>query len=360
MVTLAFIDVNSNGNTFSLKKKSLISRPLLLLSILTFTIVIGLRYDVGIDWKNYKALLEELINKGTTNSEIEYGYYLLMKTVYYLRLNYVSIFIFIAFLQIVFLYARGKDFNKVFPFMIIFFFTMGNFIYSLNIMRQMMAISIIFYGTKFIINKNFIAWLLICVLAFFIHKTAIICIPFYFLNKNLSKNRIIFIGILVLVYITMKYVIVERLEGLLNFSNLLFGRESSLVSIYNQNRDVIANGGSGLFLLSEIIFYAIMLYFYSECANEFKTNGFYLFFNLTAFGIVLFPLVSDNILLDRIIYYFGAFKFVTFGFYVYYFIYHRKMWFLNFLGVAIIIAYFIDFLMRIAGSSNQCSPFQFI
>jgi hypothetical protein len=360
MVTLGFIDVRSNGNSLSLKKDRLIRRPLLLFSILTFTIIIGLRYDVGIDWKHYKNLLEELMNNGTTDREIEYGYYLLMKIVDYLRLNYVYIFILISFLQIIFLYARGKDFNKVFPFLIIFFFTMGNFIYSLNIMRQMIAISIIFYGTKYIVNKNFIAWLLICVLAFFFHKTSVICIPFYFLNRNLSKNRIIFIGILILVYAILKFFIVERLEGLLNFSNLLFGKESSLSAFYNQDREVITNGGSGLFLITQIVIYAVMIFYYNKCSQYYLNYGFYLFFNLTAFGIILFPLVSNNILLDRIVYYFGAFKFVTFGFYAHYFISIKKQWYFKCIGAVIIIAYFLNFLLAISSGSNQCSPFQFI
>lgn len=360
MVTLAFMDVNLYGSSVSLKKNSLIQRPLLLLSILIFTILIGCRYDVGIDWKNYKTFFEDLIRGWMPDREIEYGYFLLIKLIDLLGLNYVFLFIFIAFLQIMFLYARGKDFNKVFPFLLIFSFTMGNFVYSLNIMKQMMAIYIIFYGTKFIINKNLKAWLLICILAFFIHRTAIICIPFYFLNKNLFKFRIILVSVLLTAYLVLKYIIVERMDVLLNFSNIIFNQDMSFAGLFSQNRAVRSNGGSGLFFLAEILIYSIMIFYYHECSNQYKNIGFYLFFNLSALGIILFPLVSNNILLDRIVYYFGAFKFVTFGFYTHYFICIRKNWYLNFIGKLIIIAYFINFLMAISASSNQCSPFQFI
>ena len=360
MVSLAYFDINLNGNVVPYKKIEIYNRPFLLLSILIYTIIIGCRYDVGIDWLGYKTTLEELIRTGAPDRDIEYGYFLIMKIVDILRLHYVFLFIFIAFLQIGFIYLRAKDFNKVFPFLLIFFFTMGNFIYCLNIMRQMIAFSIIFYGTKFIVNKNIKAWLIICILAILFHKTAILCLPFYFFNKNFFKNRLILVLVLVSIYLLFKYFIAEKTDVLLGISNILFNRETSIESLYSQNREGMIHDGSGLFDLAEVFFYSIMLYHYHESGKCYKKKGFYLFFNLTSIGIILFPLVSFNILLDRIIYYFGAFKFVTFGFYAHYFIFVRKNIYLNIIGIFIIIAYFLTFLMAIYNCSNQCSPFQFI
>lgn len=357
LVALAYIDLKLNVNS---KTISLVRRPLLLFSIITFSLIIGLRYDVGIDWKNYKELLEELINKGYVEQNIEFGYLYLMKAVILLDSSYYSLFICIAFLQITFFYSRGLDFDRVFPFLIIYFFALGNFIYSLNIMRQMLAISIIFFGTKYIINKQFIRWLLVCILASFIHKTAIICMPFYFLNHNFSKNKIIFVGALLAVLFALKFLLSENIQVLLNISNLILGREVSIQGLYSQDRNIDPNGGTGLFMITQLIIYSIMIIYYERCSKEYLNYGFYLFFNLTALGIVLFPLVANNILLDRIIYYLGAFKFVTFGFYTHYFICIRKKLFLNIIGAVIVLAFFVNFLHAISLSSNQCSPFQFI
>lgn len=86
--------------------------------------------------------------------------------------------------------------------------------FSLNGMRQSMAIAIIYYATKYIYIKDFKKYLIFILLATGFHYTAIIFILFYFLNKYLESSQknavfkdIFMIFILLIVSFGYQYVI---------------------------------------------------------------------------------------------------------------------------------------------------------
>lgn len=330
----------------------------LCIAILLFTLLLGLRDNVGIDWIHYKSDIEQYLGGGKPRT-YEYGFQCLFYLIKYLNWNYIALFILIAFLQIVFLLERGKDFGLIFPLMLFFFFTMGNFVYNLNIMRQMIALSILFWGTRYIIKKSISKWVLSCVLAYCFHKTAIICLPFFFLNRNIFRNQIILFSSLLGVYVLFNFLLFNQLEQLLSYTNLLFNRDTTLETLTTQEREQQKANGSGMFSIIISMYYLFMLFHYKECGEYFKKKGFYLFFNLASIGIILFPLAASNILLDRAIYYFGFFAFVVFGFYAYYFIIKKKKIY-RIIGVCSIILYLLLFIKSISGGSNKCSPFFFI
>lgn len=330
----------------------------LCIPILLFTLLLGYRHNVGIDWIHYKSDLEIYLIGGSSRI-YEYAFQYFFFIIKYFNWNYVALFMFIAFFQIVFLLERGKDFGFIFPFMLFFFFTMGNFIYCINIMRQMIALSIIFWGSRYIVQKNIYKWVFTCAFAMLFHKTAIIALPFFFLNRNIFRNQTILITTLISVYFVFNNILFNQLENLLSYVNLLFGRETTVETLVTQERESQVASGSGLFTLAINAYYLFMLFHYKECGEYFKEKGFYLFFNLASIGIVLFPIVSSNILMDRTLYYFGSFAFVVFGFYAYYFIIKKKGIY-RIVGLCSIILYFLQFVRSISGGTNKCAPFLFI
>ncbi|MCH4021045.1 MAG: EpsG family protein [Erysipelotrichaceae bacterium] len=66
--------------------------------------------------------------------------------------------------------------------------------FSLNGMRQSMAVAIIYYGTTYIYNKDLKKYLIFTLLAAGFHYTAIMFLLFYFLNNYLesSKKNVVF------------------------------------------------------------------------------------------------------------------------------------------------------------------------
>lgn len=59
---------------------------------------------------------------------------------------------------------------------------------TLNIMRQFMAISLMFWGFKFAIEHKYKTFILVFLVAFMIHNTAIIFLGIYWIYRYLQKN----------------------------------------------------------------------------------------------------------------------------------------------------------------------------
>lgn len=77
------------------------------------------------------------------------------------------------------------------PFSLFIFF-MTYYHVTFNGMRQMLAVAIVFYGFRYIIDRKFASYLIVIVIATMVHKSAFIAVLFYFLGpeKNSKvKNR---------------------------------------------------------------------------------------------------------------------------------------------------------------------------
>ena len=152
-------------------------KPIILgFSIILFSLVLGLRYDVGTDYLGYK---EDFL---AGNERFEVGYSLVCDLFRTIGFDYPSIFIFSVFIQFLFFYLGVKDNKRILPWAVFFYFTTLHLFLSLNVIRQTIAFSIFIYAVKFINNKSFPRYLLWCLIASTFHKSAIILIPFYLLN----------------------------------------------------------------------------------------------------------------------------------------------------------------------------------
>jgi hypothetical protein len=110
-----------------------------------------------------------------------------------------------------------------------------------------------------------------------------------------------------------------------------------------------------------MVSYIFFIYYYKECFKLYNKYGFALFFNLAAIGILIFPFVSYNILLDRLNYYLFGFRFIIFAFYAHYFlIVTKKKEITKLIMLLFMTLLFLQFLTMIYSGSNGISPFQFI
>jgi len=94
-----------------------------------------------------------------------------------------------------FLYTINRYSVDVSFSMIIFYFTM--FLDLNNGMRQYVATAFIVLGFQFVIQRRFLPYLLMVIIASFCHNSAIFCLLFYFLanGKVFNKKIVISIGI---------------------------------------------------------------------------------------------------------------------------------------------------------------------
>jgi hypothetical protein len=341
--------------------KNILNNPFTIIPIIFFTIFIGLRYNVGTDYlwykKNYETHLTSFKN---VDEYFEIGYLFIIKILTYLNLNFKWLFITTAFLQIYFFYKQSRNNIFLFPFIIFFFFVTTNFMYSLNIMRQMIAFNIIFFGTKYIISKKPFSWVSICLFASLFHSSVLITILFYFLNINLIKSKYKFFFITVLFFLILKYLVYKYFNDyFFNIFNYLY-KNYTEESFNTQIRDDSYNKGSGYVDIALFISYFIFFTSYDKCFRLYKRFGFALFFNLSLIGIILFPLIRQNILLDRVNYYFFGFRFIIFSFYSHYYLTINKNIFTYIFIILFMMIFLFTFINDIYVGSNNISPYIFI
>lgn len=158
------------------------------LTAVPFLMVAGLRYNVGTDYRVYSSMQIPMLLRGVDYKlKFEYLYQALIRFGMSLgNIQYVFIFTHILIILILWLHLRDYSLDIRLS---IFIFTFGAYFNtSLNLMRQFIAISVVIYASKFIINRNFVKFLIFIAIAFMFHKTAILYLPFYFLS-NIKINR---------------------------------------------------------------------------------------------------------------------------------------------------------------------------
>lgn len=175
----------------------------LLIACIQLIILAGLRgYTVGADLNNYLGAIEYygklpmqsvLFAKLVYPFDYEIGYFIFVKLCAFLRMNNTVFLLMVAVITYVPIFKLIKK-KSTMPFLSIFiYFSFGTFSYSLGLFRQMIAISIITCGIKYIEQKKLCKYIFVIILAMMFHTTAIIMLPFYWIQKIDFKKLFIWI-----------------------------------------------------------------------------------------------------------------------------------------------------------------------
>ena len=185
------------------------------ISILIFSLVAGLRApSVGVDTKAYYY---SFINDFPYSWQFkELGFRFISNMLMNVFGNPVFLMIIYALITNSFIINRLWDFREKynFPFMV-FLYGFIFFIETLNIMRQFLAISIIFYFTRLLTKKKYFSFFIIVLIMTTIHKSsllALLLLVFYFW-KDLSNRKKIMFGVPIIVIVIVGAGIVLKYES---------------------------------------------------------------------------------------------------------------------------------------------------
>ncbi len=169
----------------------------------------GLRYDVGKDFQAY----EELYNGSLLglNPEIkELGWAFFFHLFRSLNIPFQIVVLIISFLTIYCVAIFIRQYSP-YPFfsLLIFFCFAQYYTYTFNVMRQCMASYIFFASLEHIENRNMVKYFLnIGCSIFFIHFSAIICLPLYFILRR-SYPLSVKLGLLVVIlYVAQFFILI--------------------------------------------------------------------------------------------------------------------------------------------------------
>lgn len=223
MVAYVFIDFMIIFLYFLLRKCRIKTKDALLNSDIYYGVIFiilfifsAFRGDFTTDYMGYvqiydtfsKYSLKEIISRGF-GSYPEVGYLTLQYFINRLFNNVIYMFMISAF---IILYANISEIKKFFPTFflpLLLFVDMGTFYTSFNVMRQILAVSIVIIGCKYIYSQEFIKYVFWVALASLFHSSALIMLPaYFFLNLKLKRVGILWFAIgIVILYISFPFII---------------------------------------------------------------------------------------------------------------------------------------------------------
>lgn len=364
----AYIHDRNNINTnYSIKE--FFSNKSLLFLILFFSVLVGIRYDVGTDHLYYWVAYEY----GEENSRMEFLFFSINKICHSLHFHPTIYFAILALLQITFFYLAFNSEKYIYPLFAIFLFTNGLFGSWVNTIRQDIAGCIWLYAFQYIDKKKFKKYLFWCILAFFFHRSAIILIILYPLLKS-GKDRFTNTSLQLLI-IAAAIILKDNISGLLYhladivdlYAKIIsIGSDSDFYSTYtidNSINDLNTNVSeikqTGLGVLVKYIVYCIMVIFGNKVKTYFNNNTINNFYILFFVAFVLYIILPEGLYsLARPFQYFNSMLTIMLAFTTYYLIQVKQY---SAIGIAIIIMQILMFFMSIilSGQNMNYKGYQF-
>lgn len=287
----------------SYKKNKIIGNIFSTIAILFPSILAGIRTtDIGIDvdvyvhnnfiWSTYHTSFFVFITK--VNSDI-----------LYLALNFIvsrfttNINVFLFIIQLIntilvysYIYSKREKHSMAMMYAI-YLFMFYNL--SLNLVRQSLALSIIVLGFRFVDSKQKLKYYITNIIAIFMHSSAVIALPIYFLaNMNNTKNnKILKIVIIVLLMISIA-LYKKILIFLINFG-ILPTKYLAYLGLYART-SLDFNFAGSLFCVAWLIIY------YLVRKRDITNNNYRSYFMII--GLIFIQLSIFVKFADRVAYYY--------------------------------------------------------
>lgn len=229
--------------------------------------------NVGTDLRNYK-IFYELVNSFSLTKLLtlfEPGYALYSFALFNIsKGSFQFLLIVTSIFTLIGPYYFIKENSNNYFLSVIVYICLSFYIFTFSGLRQSIALSILLLSLKFVKNKKFYSFILCIALAFCFHKSAIIFLPTYFLNKIEIKNRQFpFLLILGLGVFISRYFIVSK-----------------LTMFFYDNYALLNNTGGGYQLLTIFIIIFILLTMFKKRIIESNRNN-NLWYNMFYIGIII-------------------------------------------------------------------------
>ena len=229
--------------------------------------------NVGTDLKNYKNFYE-LVNYFSLAKLLtlfEPGYALYSFVLFTIsKGSFQFLLIVTSILTLIGPYYFIKENSNNYFLSVIVYICLSFYIFTFSGLRQSIALSILLLSLRFVKDKKFYRYILLVFLAFCFHKSAIIFLPAYFLNKIEFKNKQFpFLLILGFVVFISRYFIVSK-----------------LTMFFYDNYATLNNMGGGYQLLTIFIVIFMLLTMFKKRVLESNENN-NLWYNMFYVGILI-------------------------------------------------------------------------
>ncbi|MDR1472214.1 MAG: EpsG family protein [Synergistaceae bacterium] len=203
-------------------------KHLLFFSALPLFMLLALRYQVGMDYIGYSNAYAAISRYGFFESVQGYTAWLGNGFVYFCKLialffgeNFLWYHAVLAALSIIFLYMAIFENSKM-PLLSLFIYLCDGYYYmSFNQSRQGLAILIVFFSYKYILEDRFMPFALTVWAASLIHPSAWVFLPAFFLAKSKFNVKTALVFAVAGLVLTNAWGVVEGLVVLTRYSHYM-------------------------------------------------------------------------------------------------------------------------------------------
>jgi hypothetical protein len=255
----------------------------LLISFFIPFLFLAIRYDVGQDYHNYveyfyKIARGEIVLK-------EPGYLLVNYIIADFGLDVQWLFVFFGFFTMLFVYkALPKD---GFALGIFLFIVMYYFLWAFTSLRETLAMSIMFYASKYIYQKNFFAYFLWFLVAMMFHVMISLLLLIIYPFANKKTNRFFLMMIIIILFLMVQ--VTDFAHSIIEGVVLLFPKYA-----WYLNSKYMLPAGTSAGLLGPIIKLTIgliVIFFKEKVINKYSSA------NVTI-NLYILSLIGSILLLD--------------------------------------------------------------
>ncbi len=328
-----------------------------ILSLILFSIVFGMRFGVGVDHLSY-------LNTYMTGENVErYEWAFRQITLLFTnhKLHYTIYFSILAFIQVFFFFLAFKDERFLFPALTFILFTGGYFLAWMNGIRQDIAACIFIYSIKYISRKDIGRYILWCSLAILFHKSAVLLILFYPLfvsGKDYLKNSTLqfFLLMIALSIYYSGFKIEEYFGTQIIFIADQLNYQGYLEEGFNHKA---AETFTGIGFILILVVDIIIIFFNSKLKEYFNSKRFIIIYNLYFLGIITRISFSGSLLLLRPFRYLSYFKLIIVSYLLYYLFKNAKNSYYQIFFLLIILIYIGIFSAMIYRGDINTAKFLF-
>lgn len=338
----------------NLSNKSLINYHPMPITFLFISIVLGLRYNVGTDYLNYVQIFENY--KSMVNPpNLEFGYDLINRITIYLGIEFWFVFLVSALLINFLVLKTFKENSGNFLLSVIILFGTGFIFFQTNGIRQALAISFTFYGSKYIVSRNFKKYIIFCILGMMFHFTAFIMIPFYWIANIKWPKKILLFGLFLSLILFLQP---NRLTIIINKLLDIFTipRYSNYYRYIQKGLRESLSTNTGYRVILEGILAFLFVLLSPKKINKYRQGRIY--FNFFALSYISNMFLGRVYALSRITLYFSIFQTLFLPYFVFNISLNKKSKVL--LMVLIILYYSFWTVWLIQMNSHHILPYKFV
>ncbi|MBQ6710605.1 MAG: EpsG family protein [Bacteroidales bacterium] len=290
----------------------------IIISLLLFALVAGLRYNTGVDYLSYLEDYLQISHGGEPYHDYEPIFMGIMRLLAHNRIHYSVFFAFCAFLQLFFVYYALKDYRYLLPYVGLYIMLGPLFMIWMNGIRQCIVVCFFLFLSNRILKKDVIWYVIGIVIASYIHKSALFLLPLFLIVYvpakwfyNSKNNLLILVSCIILGMSPLWLEHITILQSLFEkIGYVSYGLEiDRLVSEENLEATAMGPGRIMLLLLdvmlillypkvsafykSRFIDQSFIIYFLGTCVYNLLVNTSHLFLRpvtyLTVFILVVLP-----------------------------------------------------------------------